>query len=462
MTAPTQTPRRASSEAASVAGSAAPGRAAVRFAGLRRRLSGVGQRIGGPARRLRARIRSWMLPLLAGLRTFIAPIADRLRGPLSTFSGLGQAAAGAVVVLGVIGVWLGWLESIAIAVTLLLALLIAIGFILGRPSYEVTVNLATLRVVVGERASGELQIRGTSERSLPPALIELPVGRAVAAFPVPRLDPGQVHDELFMIPTQRRAVLTMGPVRSVRQDPLELLRRQLEWTEPEDIYVHPKTVRLDNSSTGFVRDLEGFATKDLANDDVSFHALREYAAGDDLRHVHWRSTARANKLMIRQFEETRRSQYVIVLSTRPADYTSDDEFELGISMAASLARSAHLDGKEVSVFTSDAHLPSPTLERLLDAFSGVEPSPTREGFGQRARVVAAEVPGASVVTLIIGGAAPIEELRLASIRIPVMARCVGLRAAQAEELGRSSIGDFVIATVPALEDLPRAARVVMA
>jgi uncharacterized protein (DUF58 family) len=303
-------------------------------------------------------------------------------------------------------------------------------------------------------------VRSTSQRSLAPSLIEFPVGRAVAAFPVPRLDPGQAHEELFTIPTQRRAVLTMGPVRSVRQDPLDLMRREQAWTEPEQLYVHPRTVRLDNASTGLLRDLEGLPTRDLSNDDVSFHALREYVPGDDLRHVHWRSTARSNKLMIRQFEETRRSQFVILVDTRLADYADDDEFELGISFAASLSRSAQADGKEVTVFTSTDTLPSPIPERLMDAYSAIEPSTSREPFGDRARVINAECPGASVVALVTGSATPLAQVRLAAVRVPSLARCFGVRAAVAEELGRRSVGDFNLVTVPLLEDLPGAIRVV--
>lgn len=467
MTTPVRTPRRLAKH---VGRETDPRR---RGTGLRRVLSrwltALGERLVSAARwmgRVLAPGGNWLASLfgplaLAGRRLF-APAAALLAVPLAVISTLGRAVLVIALLALAGGLVLGWAELVAIAAVLLLAVLLAVAFILGRPSYEVQIDLAALRVVVGERASGEIRVRNTAERSVAPSLIELPVGRAVAAFPVPRLDPGQTHDELFTIPTQRRAVLRMGPVRSVRRDPLELLRRQLEWTTPEDIYVHPRTVRLDNSSTGFVRDLEGLATKDLANDDVSFHALREYVPGDDLRHVHWRSSARTNTLMIRQFEETRRSQFVILLSTRLADYTDEDEFELAISVAASLARSAQIDGKEVSVFTSDHRLPAPTPDRLLDAFSGVEPSTARVSFGERARVVAADVPGASVVALVSGAAAPVEDLRVASIRIPVIARCFAVRAALHEELSRGGIGDFAIVTLPTLEELPRAMRVVTA
>lgn len=409
-------------------------------AGVRRGCRAVTARLAGPA----ARIRRLAQPV-------IAPI-----------TALGGWALGLAVVAAIAAVLLGWIELAGVALVLLLSVVAAIGFVLGRPSYRVSVDLASLRVVVGERATGGITVQSASDRSTAPSQIELPVGRAVAAFTVPRLDPGELHEESFTIPTQRRAVLPLGPVRSVRRDPLDLLRREVIWTEPEEIFVHPKTVRLDNSSTGFVRDLEGLATRDLSNDDVSFHALREYVPGDDLRYVHWRSTARTNRLMIRQFEETRRSQFVIVVSTRPDDYADDDEFELGIAVAASLSRSAQVDGKEVTVYTTDARLVGPTPSSLLDEYSRIEPSLSGPDLGERVQVVAADSPAASVVALITGSRTPLEQLRLASIRVPTMARSFAVRVAGAEELSRKAIGDFQLLTVPALGELPRAMRAVAA
>ena len=428
----------------------------IRFAGARRVWSRV---VAGQQRWLNAGLgradRAW-----AQLSRLAAPVTGRLRPVFAMVTPTGRWALALAAVALLAGIGLGWVEGAGVALVLVIAAVAGIPFVVGRPSYAVTVGLATLRVVVGERAAGEIRVRSTSPRSLAPSLIEFPVGRALASFPVPRLEPGQGHDELFTIPTQRRAVLTMGPVRSVRQDPLDLLRREQAWTDPEQLYVHPRTVRLDNPSTGFLRDLEGSPTKDLANDDVSFHALREYVPGDDLRHVHWRSTARTGTLMIRQFEETRRSQFVIMLETRLADYADEAEFELGVSIAASLSRSAQADGRDVTVFTSSATLASVTPERLMDAYSAIEPSSSRESFGDRARVVGAEVPGASVVALVTGSATPLEQVRLGAIRVPSIARCFGIRAAASEEVGRKTVGDFKLVTVPRLEDLPLAVRVV--
>ena len=71
--------------------------------------------------------------------------------------------------------------------------------------------------------------------------------------------------------------------------------------------MHPLLVSLAGASSGLLRDLEGQATRDLSDSDLSFHALRDYVAGDDRRYIHWRTTARRGSLMVKQFEDTRRT-----------------------------------------------------------------------------------------------------------------------------------------------------------
>ncbi|RII98410.1 DUF58 domain-containing protein, partial [Clavibacter michiganensis subsp. insidiosus] len=77
---------------------------------------------------------------------------------------------------------------------------------------------------------------------------------------------------------------------------------------------------MPSTSTGFVRDLEGRATRDLTDSDVSFQSLREYVPGDPVRHIHWRSTAKTGVHMVRRFEETRRSHIMVALSLHAGDY----------------------------------------------------------------------------------------------------------------------------------------------
>ena len=204
------------------------------------------------------------------------------------------------------------------------------------------------------------------------------MGAATAVFHLPRMKPQQVHEDLFTIPTARRAVIVVGPVRSVRADPLHLLRRQVLWTEPEDLYVHPRTVALAGSAAGFIRDLEGMPTTDLSSADVSFHALRDYVPGDDRRHIHWKTTARTNKLMVRQFEETRRAHLAISLSINTDEYASEQEFELAISAAASIGRQAIREQRELDVLTQAGPLRCETGRNMLDGMTRIVGRPAAE------------------------------------------------------------------------------------
>ena len=87
---------------------------------------------------------------------------------------------------------------------------------------------------------------------------------------------------------------------------------------------------------------------------VTFHRLREYVIGDDLRKVHWPSTARLGKLVVRQYVDTAQPYTMVLVDLRPEVY-SPDSFEEAIDVAASVVASmsageapgaaAHDDGR---------------------------------------------------------------------------------------------------------------------
>lgn len=373
---------------------------------------------------------------------------------------LGWTLMGVAVVAASAGFVLGWAELLVIGTGAALVVVAAVPFVVVRPVYNVRIELAAHRVRVGERAVGRLVVTGAGARTSPATSVELPVGAARAQFRMPRLSPGAEYDELFSVPTHRRAVLTLGPVTSVRSDPLRVLRREVAWTEPELLYVHPRVVALESETTGILRDLEGLPTSDLADDDMSFHALREYASGDDLRHVHWMSTARAQRLMIRQFEQTRRSHLLLVLSTDLDDYADDDEFELAVSAVGSIGLAALRGGKDLTVLTHDGTLAARGARGFLDALSGLEARSLAKGVTAPARAIASAAPGASVVVFVAGTAGTLADLRAASLRAPVTARSMAVRAARQEPAARRAIGDLVFVDIPELDALPAAMRAV--
>ena len=133
----------------------------------------------------------------------------------------------------------------------------------------------------------------------------------------------------------------------MRTDPLGLLRRDAVEQVAVELFVHPKIIGLDSLSPGLQRDLEGQATRDLSTSDLAFHTLRDYVTGDDWRHVHWRSTAKAGRLLVRQFQDTRRSQLTVVVDGATASYRTEDEFELAMSVAGSICVRAVKDQQDV-------------------------------------------------------------------------------------------------------------------
>jgi uncharacterized protein (DUF58 family) len=380
------------------------------------------------------------------------------RPVVEVVSPLGWIVLAVTVTAWTVGLTLGWAEALIAGLVGILLLLLAIGFILGRSSYQVDLDLARSRVAVGDRAVGAIEVTNTADRALLPVAMELPVGRATAVFQLPRMRPGVVHEDLFTIPTHRRAVIVVGPVRSVRQDPLGLLRRQLKWTEPQDLFVHPRTVALQGSSAGFIRDLEGLPTKDLSSADVSFHALRDYVPGDDRRHIHWKTVARTNKLMVRQFEETRRAHLAIALSTNTAEYSTENDFELAVSVAASIGLEAFKEQRNLSIRTHAGPVHTETGRNMLDDLTRIEGRPLRSTSLDVARETADNVPNASVFFLITGSQPGPGDLRRATNVVPPGVRAFAIRCAHGLETGRASIGDLTVVSIGDLQDLGLALR----
>ncbi len=381
-----------------------------------------------------------------------------LRERLSVFTGLGALVAIASVLALCLGLIGSWSELTVLATSLFLALGVAVAWIWGKVSYEARIDLQDTRVRVGDEAIGRLLITNQSKRSLLPTRIELPVAKAVASFDLPSLGRDEEDEQLFAVPTRRRGVIPVGPVRSVRVDPLQLLRRAQSWTERIEVFVHPRTVVIDSNNAGFLKDVEGVTTQDLSSSDVSFHALREYVPGDDRRAIHWRTTARVGRFMVRVFEETRRSHLLVMLSVRPEDYLAEDDFETAISCAGSLGVQCFREDRQFSVMTQAGELRFPSGPGLLDALSRVELVPGADSVERLVERGVSTVPGASIMALVTGGQPSAQALRAVDISIPLDAysfalRCDGETAPALRKIGRLSVLDL-----STLDELPRAMR----
>jgi uncharacterized protein (DUF58 family) len=424
----------------------------------------------------RTRIVGTRTGFLADAIIAIVLVAKRLR---SVFSLAWSRAAAVVTPIGWsllvlvpiafgFGYGLGWTELVVVAYAAVVLVLVAALYLIGRSSFSVALTVPHSRVVVGQGATGLVAATNPTRRRLPSTKVEVPIGSGLAELAMPGLPRNGSAEHEFAVPTGRRGVLIVGPVRSVRADPLGLVRREVVWTGTTEVFVHPRTIGIPSTSTGFIRDLEGNPTRDLSNTDVSFHALREYVPGDERRYIHWKSTAKTGTYMVRQFEETRRSHLVIALSLAGADYADDDEFEMAVSVAGSLGARAIRDARTVSVVASEKtpefakrkvlavrRLSTVTRTRLLDDLSLVERAESALAILDVARVTAEQVSGISVAFLVCGSTTTVAELRAASTKFPLGVEVIAIVCDPDTVPGLRQVAGLSVLTIGYLEDLQK-------
>lgn len=383
---------------------------------------------------------------------------ERLKRVVAVVRPFGWVIGVTGAVLCVAGWQLGWVEFTVPGCALVAAFLSSVVFVVGKSTFSVRLDLADRRVRVGERAAGRIAVRNVGRRRVLPAQVHLPVGENSTAFHVPSLGARKEFSEVFLIPTDRRSVVTVGPVRSARGDAFGLMSRRVRWTDPVDLFVHPKIISLAGTTSGILRDLEGQTTQVISDNDISFHALREYVPGDDRRNIHWKSTARLGTLMVRQFEDTRRTHTAIAVAAAVDEFADDDEYELAVSAAASIGVQNLRDEREVSFLAGDQALRCDSPRLLLDGCSGIVRAHRGESTSEMARRLAKEVPGASLAILVTGSILTSIDVRSASTFIPPGQRVIGLRCVNGAEARVQSRGMATQITIGSLQDLPRALR----
>lgn len=366
------------------------------------------------------RVWHWTLPRVRAAAAWV-------RGTVTPGGWLVVAAAVGLVV----GFALGWIELVVAGVVAIALLVIAVPFLFGGHAYRVDLQLDTERVVAGDAVVGSVVIGNASQRIALPGRIDIPTGRGIAEVHVPLLTPGAEHREQLAIQTDHRGIIAVGPVTSVRTDPIGILKREVEWVDLRDIYVHPVTVPIPSTSAGFIRDLEGNPSTRVVDSDISFHAIREYAYGDAQRSIHWKSTAKTGTLMVRQFEETRRSRLAVVLSLDVAEYAGDEEFELAVSVAGSLGVRAIRDSRDLAVVMSEEipefvkramrsirSLATVSTRALLDDLSGIDARSTVMSIEEVCTLTAQVVTDVSIAVVVCGSAMDARRLQSTAIAFP--------------------------------------------
>lgn len=365
-----------------------------------------------------------------------------------------------------LGLGLGWSEALIGGLLALVLLVAASPFLFGRESYEVDFSLEHDAVVVGEEARGEIVVRNPRARLALPGRVDVPVGTGLIDFHVPLLRRGHEHREQILIPAPRRGILDVGPATTSRADPLRLLQREFHWAQVRTLYIHPATIAIPSTSLGFIRDLEGRTTRTLTNEDIAFHAVREYARGDAQRQIHWKSTAKTGTLMVRQFEETRRSTLSLVLDLDSDSYASDDEFEMAVSAIGSLGVRAVRDGRDVQVIVSGEvpefarasvrslrPLAVGTPRSLLNDLAGVESSQAVVGLATLTRMIVEATSETSLAFLVTGSVATLPDVQSAAFAFPPDVAVAAVVCDPRSEPSMRAVGRTRVLSLGVLDDL---------
>ena len=203
-----------------------------------------------------------------------------------------------------------------------------------------------------------------------------------------RVPAGTSRQGHYQLRLRNRGRYQFGPITVTTRFPLGLVRRGTRLNSKNELLVHPRIGallpewrRLLQHSVELVSDVKTQAGP--FHDELS--RIREFRTGDDPRMIHWKTSARTNELMVREYEESRdRDLLLIVDSWSDGD---DNGFELGLQFATTVcmehlrsSRESSLNvrfaGKEIVDWrgdSSDSH-----IEHLLDTFAVATTSPDIE------------------------------------------------------------------------------------
>lgn len=303
---------------------------------------------------------------------------------------------------GLAGWLLGLIELYVLAAGLGTVALGAILVVRLRPGgVHVERRLRPSIMSQGEPGHGRLVIanpdRAGSTRLLgrtPPVVLTERIGTvAAASIEIGALPPGEEVTARYQVPTGRRGVVQVGPVRVERTDPFRLARTRRIGAPAEEAVVAPATFSLGVPRTGsgvLGRHLVAAARRMGVGD---FHSLRDYVEGDEPRSIHWRASARTDDLKVRQFDLPGLTHCTVVLDTDADEYraarggefgAAADDFERAVSVAASVmvAASTELATRLVALPSIDVAGPTAAHDALIElARVDLAPGSDQEAFG---------------------------------------------------------------------------------
>lgn len=303
----------------------------------------------------------------------------------------GRAVAGLAVTMLVIGRILGITELFGLAVAA--AIVVGVGAARVRaPQLRVTLDAKVVPQVIsaGDRASLELTVENSGSIPTPVGRLQLtPSGQGTGPLvQIPRLVPGEHATVSLRLPTETRGRHEVTGFDAVIVDSFGTARRRLTGVGPSRYGVRPLPEILPTTLPigGGGADLE--TTRSAAERlRTGASLLRVYIPGDDLRRVHWPTTARVGDLMVREGGDRERdasSGITIVLSPHVAAASVGEgeaaRFEEAVRITASMAVAAESEGSFRLIVLGESDSAAGTsarhLDTVLETLVDVNPTPS--------------------------------------------------------------------------------------
>lgn len=275
-----------------------------------------------------------------------------------------------------VGAALGYRLLAAIAVGLAGLVAVATAWVLIRPRVDLERTVEPDRVTVGDQALGRLEVRNRSRWPSVPFTAVDRVGADTVALAVGPLAGGGRRPMHYPIRAERRGRVVLGPLTVERSDPLGLLRRARRVAAPSVLWVHPHTHRANPLPVGIVLDYEALTTANSRIGTLTFSSLRDYVHGDDPRRIHWRTTARAGHLVVKEYIDTSEPTTTVLLDN--VSISEPALFEEAVQIAASIYQSMQLAGRAINLdLVHDETIPDALTP--LDLLAAVMPTPDSAG-----------------------------------------------------------------------------------
>jgi uncharacterized protein (DUF58 family) len=280
---------------------------------------------------------------------------SRLRLPSSALTARGWGLAGSVVAMLIAGYVFGILELFALSAAAVVVLAVCLMWT-HFARWDVTVDrqLHGLRAGVGDDVIVNLRLTNRSRHDSPTLRLRDPVELSDGAvdLAMASLPPGASVRGSYRVRAGARGVYKVGPLSMYSTDPFGLTQRLRVAPGASTVIVHPKVepLHVSTGAAGLDQRPVG-ALPAPGRDNDEFSALREYHPGDDIRRLHWSSTAKTGMLMVREDQIQHRGQLTVLVDLQASTWTGHT-LEWGLSAAASVALASLEAGLSVRLVTT--------------------------------------------------------------------------------------------------------------